>query len=187
MKSTSPYPLFPKTGIHWSKYGEVVAADSIIKYINSIQREKKVPELMIGDIETSINIRGNDDDIEKGMNLLFDIGDLQMGYPKFKVQKDSDAGTAKVLTIADSYYWGLSKDAFNEGQFWYYNKQIYPDSYTTPVNVKDINIIEEVEKNDVVILLSTDANLNKFAFGFIDQLYDSYFNSNQNSINTKNK
>lgn len=190
LKNTAPYPLFPKTGIHWSKYGEVLAADSLINYINSIRKEKSIPHLRISDIITSTTIRDSDDDIEKGMNLLFGIEDLPMGYPHFEIQQNNSPNKVKVLTVADSYYWGMfnwgcSRDAFNEGQFWFYNKQIYPDSYTTPVNVDAINIIEQVEKNDVVILLSTDANLYKFAFGFIDQLYDGYFNLNQNAHSKK--
>ncbi len=188
MKPTSPHPLFPKTGIHWSKYGELLAADSIIKYINTIQRNKKIPELLIGEIEVSNTMRDSDDDIEKGMNLLFNIEDLPMGYPQFEVPMKKN--NAKVLTVADSYYWGMfnwgmSRDAFNEGQFWFYNVQIYPDSYEAPLNVSDINIIEEVEKNDVVILMSTDANLFKFAFGFIDQLYEAYFGPKPNSESPK--
>lgn len=182
IKHTSPHPLFPKTGIHWSKYGELLAADSIISYINSFQDEKFLPQLIIGDIEITSKMRDTDDDIEKSMNLLVDIKDLSMGYPQFKIQKNNSIKKVKVLTVADSYYWGMfnwgcSRDVFNEGQFWYYNEQIYPDSYTKAIKVADINMSEEVEKNDVIILMTTDANLNNFAFGFVDQLYDCYFKS----------
>ena len=192
MKATSPYPLFPKTGIHWSKYGEVLAADSIIQYINSYKKNKKIPIIITDHIETSTNMRDTDDDIERGMNILENITDLEMGYPQFNIQKGNHIDNPKVLTIADSYYWGmfnwgLSKNAFKDGQFWFYNQQIYPDSYQDPINVDDINIRKEVEKNDVILLISTDANLYKFAFGFIDVLYDSYFNSNKNSIKEKRK
>jgi hypothetical protein len=72
------------------------------------------------------------------------------------------------------FNYGFSRDLFGDGEFWYYNKQIYPDSYTTPLEVKDIDIRAKAEENDVIILLSTDANLYKFAFGFIDQLYEAY-------------
>ncbi len=190
MKSSSPHPLFPKNGIHWSKYGEVLAADSMIKYINSIQKDKTIPELVIGDIEVSDEMRDSDEDIEQGMNLLFNMEDLTMGYPQFHVRIDENVNNPKVLTVADSYFWGMfnwgmSRDAFNEGQFWFYNVQIYPDSYETPINVEDISIVDEVEKNDVVILISTDANLYKFAFGFIDQLYDAYFHPDQNTNTAK--
>jgi hypothetical protein len=181
VKNTARYPLFPKTGTHWSKYGEMKAADSIIKYLNSIQKENKIPELIIGEVKTSSKMIDTDNDIEKGMNLLFEIKNIEMGYPQFKVQENSNSESPRVLTIADSFYWGmfnfgLSRDVFNNGQFWYYNQQIYPDSYETPIKVEDINIIKEVEKNDAVILMSTDGNLYKFAFGFIDQLYGAYYN-----------
>lgn len=179
-KNTSKYPLMPKTGIHWSKYGELIAADSIIKYINGFQMDKKLPSLLIGEIETSQKMRDTDNDIEEGMNLLFRMNSLKMAYPRYSFEEKSTKTTAKVLTIADSFYWGmfnfgLSRDAFNNGQFWYYNQQVYPDSYEKALNVEDISIIDEVEKNDVVVLMSTEANLYKFAFGFIDQLYAAYF------------
>lgn len=179
MKGSSKYPLFPKTGIHWSKYGELLVADSIIKYINSIRPQQLKSEIIIGDLNHSNKILDTDDDIEQGMNLLFNIKDLEMTYPKFKF-KQIDAPGLRVLTVADSYYWGLfnyglSTQAFNNGQFWFYNELIYPESYSKNLHVSDINIQKSIEENNIIMLLSTDANLFKFAFGFIDQVYDSYF------------
>ncbi|HIP32185.1 MAG TPA: hypothetical protein EYG86_05440 [Crocinitomicaceae bacterium] len=178
MKDTTSFPLFPKTGIHWSKYGELIAADSMIKYIADLTG-REMPEIRINDVIKTDIMWDSDNDVEKGMNLFFNIKDLEMAYPQFEILH-KDKTEAKVLTVADSYFWGvynwgLSRDVFAEGQFWFYNEAIYPDSYDQPLNVKDIDIITEVEKNDVVVLLSTDANLYKFAFGFIDQLYDAYF------------
>ncbi|NQY09472.1 MAG: hypothetical protein HRT71_08150 [Flavobacteriales bacterium] len=177
MKSTSPHPLYAKNGIHWSRYGEVLVADSIIGYIGNL-RNVDMPELVVKSKVLSDSAQFSDDDIERGMNLLFDIPDLEMAYPVFKIEK-SKTSNPKVLTIADSYFWGIfnmsfSKKVFDKGKFWYYNKKIYPDSYEKSLKVKDVDIIEEVEKNDVVLIICTDANLHKFAFGFIDQLYDAY-------------
>lgn len=179
MKTLSKYPLFPKTGIHWSKYGEILVADSIIKYVNSKNRQLLKSEIIINDISYSTAVFDTDDDIEQGMNLLFNIKDLKMGYPDFKFEKSNVPGL-KVLTVADSYYWGLfnsglSKHAFNNGQFWFYNEEIYPESYHESLHVSDINLKESIESNDMIILLSTDANLYKFPFGFIDQAYSLYF------------
>ena len=72
-----------------------------------------------------------------------------MGYPKFNTEIDSTCGT-KVLTVADSYYWGLfnsglSRDVFNNSEFWFYNEMIYPDSYKSPLNVRDINLKESID------------------------------------------
>ena len=185
MKDTSAFPLFPKTGTHWSSYGEVLASDSLIRYINTLDKiPQKIPSFEILDIEKSKKMRHRDDDIEQGMNLMFDIKDLEMAYPKYEINKHNIPNTTRVLTIADSYYWGLfnlglSKWVFGNGQFWFYNQQIYPESTNGPKMVEELKLIEAVEKNDIVLLLSTDATLHRFAFGFIDNLYNAYFKKSE--------
>ncbi|RFC54770.1 hypothetical protein DXU93_07230 [Brumimicrobium aurantiacum] len=180
IKETSKYPLFPKTGIHWSKYGELIAADSIIHYINSISPTKKAPELLLGKTKVTSDMWGTDDDIEQGMNLMFDIPDLEMAYPHYEYDTLNKQEQPKVLTVADSYYWGmfnfsLSKKAFDNGEFWFYNIDIFPSEEGKPSFVSEIDIVESVEQNDIVMLVSTDANLFKFPFGFIDRLYEAYY------------
>lgn len=179
MKTTTAYPIFPKTGIHWSRYGEVLAADSITKYIDSI-RDIKMPKILIDKIELADKYKGEDNDIEKGMNLLFGIPNEKMAYPSYQIVADSTFAFPRVLTIGDSFYWdmyrlGFSEKLFNNGEFWYYNRKIYHNDPSTPETVADITPIIEVGKNDVIVLMATDANLSSFAFGFIDNLYDSYF------------
>ena len=177
-KGKMPYPLYPKTGIHWSKYGEIVMADTLIKFFNNLSGVQ-LPALVVDSIQRKTEMWDTDDDIEKGMNLLFNIPDNKMGYPRFRVVKD-DEKYSKVLTIADSYFWGpfnggMSRDLFDDGRFWYYNEVIYPDSYESPLNVKDIDFQKKLEENDVILIICTDANLYKFGFGFIEQAYDAYF------------
>jgi hypothetical protein len=36
-KGTTVAPLYPKTGIHWSRFGELMAADSLLKYIDKLK------------------------------------------------------------------------------------------------------------------------------------------------------
>lgn len=178
MKPTSKYPLYGKAGIHWSKYGEYLAADSLIKVVGKLTKQP-MTKLVLDNIEVKNENEQGDYDIGEGMNLLFPMNTYPMAYPKFHFQKQKSAAP-KVLFVADSFYWGMfnagfSKEVFGDGQFWFYNQEIYPDSYTSPKTVADINIQEEVEKNELVVLVCTDANLFKFAFGFIDQLHAKYF------------
>ena len=189
LKKSSPFPLYPKTGIHWSKYGEIIASDTLIKYLEQ-QNRISLAKIQVERIENSTNMRDTDDDIEKGMNLIFNIPDLEMGYPIFKFQKKPIKLNEKILVLADSYYWGLfnwglSKNCFNDGQFWFYGEQIYPESYDKPLMVNDIHIPTELEKNKVVLLISTDANLFKFHKDYIDKLYDAYFESSNMAKNRK--
>ncbi len=178
MKPKSIYPLYGKAGIHWSKYGEYLAADSLIKVVGKLTKSP-MTRLVLEKIEVKKENEQGDYDIGDGMNLLFPMNTYPMAYPTFHFEKQKVA-PPKVLFVADSFYWGMfnagfSKEVFGDGQFWFYNQEIYPDSYITPKTVADINIQEEVEKNELVVLVCTDANLFKFAFGFIDQLHAKYY------------
>lgn len=179
IKETSPYPLMPKTGIHWSKYAEVLAADSLLSYLEK-NCGCEYPNLIIDTIETSDNMEDTDDDIEDGMNLFSNIPDLTMGYPRFHMETTGNEAGKKVLTIADSYYWGmynfgLSRDYFNRGQFWYYYEHIYGEDIPGPLKPEEIDFGQEIKNHDVFVIIATDANLYKLGYGFIDQLYEMYF------------
>jgi hypothetical protein len=174
-KASSPYPLVPKTGIHWSKYGEALASDSILNYLESIC-SCEYPDLVIDTIIKSDQMQDTDDDIEGGMNLFFNISDLTMGYPQFHMETSGSESNLKVLTVADSYYWGmynfgLSRDYFNRGQFWYYNEHIYSEDIEGSLPPDQVDFGKELEQHDVILFIITDANLYKFGFGFIDDLY----------------
>lgn len=178
MKPTSKYPLYPKAGIHWSKYGEYLAADSLVKKIGKM-RHTAMTKLVLDKLEVKTENEQGDYDIGEGMNLFFQLDTYPMAYPVYHFEK-SQAPQPKVLFVSDSYYWGMfnagfSTEVFGGGQFWFYNKEIYPDSYQSPLNVENIDIQQEVEKQDMVVLVCTDANLYKFAFGFIDQLHAKYY------------
>ncbi len=180
MKSKSKYPLYGKAGIHWSKYGEYLAADSIIEVIGKM-RKTAMTKLVLDKLEVKKTNEQGDYDIGEGMNLFFMMDTYPMAYPTFHYEKPKNKQkTPKVLVVSDSYFWGMfnagiSREVFDDGQFWFYNQEIYPDSYESPKNVGDIDIQVEVEKNEMVVLICTDANLFKFAFGFVDQLYAKYY------------
>ena len=63
---------------------------------------------------------------------------------------------------------------FNDCKFWFYNQEVYPDHYEKPTLVSTIDFKKEIAENEVIILLSTDANLDRFPFGF-SELFIQYF------------
>ncbi|MFA8449789.1 MAG: hypothetical protein ACEPOW_03755 [Bacteroidales bacterium] len=183
MKDTTSNILYPKCGIHWSYYGEFLAADSIIHYIEKKQHVN-LTHLKVTEIEKS-SPKHRDSDIAKGLNLMFELDNQKLTYPKFTFTQDNVTQKYKLLAVADSFFWGMfnwgfSNRIFDNSQFWYYNNSIYPDSFEKPISVKDVDIIQEVEKNKFIMLMSTDGNLYKYAFGFIDMLYDAYYPSSEN-------
>jgi len=180
LKDTIEYKLFPKNGIHWSLYAQAMVTDSLFSYLNTLTKPLCFQNLKFAGISKSLEMRGQDQDIEDGMNLMFDIPDNEMAYPEISVSKLKNNNEPKLLTIGDSYYWGIlklanSKGVLNKSSFWFYNKQVFPHPDSIDLRVEDIDIQAEIERSDAILLLATDANLYKFAFGFIDNAYDIYY------------
>lgn len=166
--------LFSKTGIHWSKYGEYIVSDSLVRYLVHL-RKSEFPKLILDSVVQSNRLRSTDNDISQAMNLTCNLPDFQMSYPYFHRER-GEYNTTKVLTISDSYFWGLywmgiRKDYFAEGEFWYYFQERYPQQFKNPSPVKDADLMKEIEKHKVILLICTDANLPHLGFGFIDELY----------------
>lgn len=176
LKNKSEYPLYPKYGIHWSYFSVCLAADSIIRYIEKL-RHIDMPNLRWNEIKIDIAKKG-DIDVSEGMNLLFRLEPEYMAYPS--IQFESDVGKTKptVLVISDSFYWsmygfGISK-SFSNDHFWYYNHEVYPDFYKKPKYVEDLDLLGEILKHDVIIIMAGEATIQDFSFGFIDNVYDIF-------------
>ena len=175
-KNSSPYPLYPKHGIHWSYYGSCLVADSIIRYI------EKGMDYHFADVEwNKITVRKEKDvdyDIGRGMNLIFKLKREKMAYPQISFISDSTKTKPSIIVIADSFYWilynmGIS-NAFAQNHFWYYNKEIYPESFSSPTETSQINLKEELDKHDVIVLLATEATLSGLGWGFIENTYNLF-------------
>lgn len=166
--------LYSKTGIHWSKYGEYLVADSLLRYLSNIT-DHNFPGIELERVEHTSELRDTDNDIWQGMNLIRKLDDFKMTYPVFR-RTDTQNNTTRVVTIADSYFWGmywmgLPNDYFANGEFWYYMELRYPQSFKTPSAVNASNLAQEIEGNSVVLLICTESNLPRFGFGFIESFF----------------
>lgn len=183
-KYKSKYPLYPQYGIHWSTYGMGIAADSIIRYVEKI-RNIDMPNLYWTKVDLA-EANGDDYDIGDGLNIKFKLKSFQMAYPDFQVESDAGKTKPSVLVIADSYYWGMFgfgfTKAFSSNHFWYYNKEIYPDSFEKPTETNQVRLGDEINKNDVIIIMATEATLPKLGWGFIENLYDLYKGVKPNTV-----
>ena len=183
IKSTSPYPLYATYGVHWSTYGMFTAADTLAKFIEH-QRHIDMPELNWEAFPVTNTLKDVDFDIEATLNLLFELPHLQMCYPKISFITKPNKTRPKLLTIGDSYYWAFISnqivDSMYSGhQYWYYFTGIWPDIWT-PKNISvELNLQQEIEKQDVILLSMTELNAFYGYWGFIEAAYDIYY-PNQN-------
>jgi hypothetical protein len=177
-KDTSTYPLFPKTGIHWSEYGATLAADSIIHYMES-KGNFSIPDPDWDGVNITSDLNKNDRDLERAMNLFWKIPNMEMAYPivHYPNAKDRDQ-EFRSLFIADSYYYQLHPHHYKlwvHAEFWYYNNAAKNLEPGKPSEVKDLDLKAELEKQDFIVILSTDAQLSRLAWGWIDDVYALYY------------
>jgi len=177
-KENSEYPLFPKTGIHWSEYGQYLAGDSIFKYLNS--RGYHMPDMILDSLDITKQANKQDADIELAMNLLLPINKEELAYPKFHVLR-KDTVKPRGIVIGDSFYWqfmadGMHKDFFNNGEFWYYNRDVIQrGGGKIKQSLKYLE--KRIEQTDLIVIICSEGGLSRFAWGFVEDLHSLYFDS----------
>lgn len=171
-KMKSGIPLFPKGGIHWGEYAAGIALDSLSKYIEK-KRNIKMVDVKLKDIVYYDTLQHSDLDISRLMNLLVEPDFYKMPAPIWKVKKGKNNVKPKLLIIGDSYGYGLidspiTNELFSKVEYWYYNKIVVEERELKGSEIKNLNVVEEIKKFDVVLLLSSETNLFKFDFGFTE-------------------
>jgi hypothetical protein len=186
MKDTSKYILYPKTGVHWSTYGAVVAADSLTKYLGK-KLGIRMPEIVVDSIVLSKIPRDEDDDISRTMNLIFPVSQPVLAYPGYHFRGDSTVKKPAALFIGDSFYWswynpGIIRNVFSNDPFWYYDKEVYPENPAKPMNTGLIDLKSNVENQDVIILMQVNGGEGDLGYGFIDRAFAEYDTSINNPV-----
>jgi len=155
------------------------AADSLLKYIENL-RQIDMPDVYIDSLQIEKHARRPDYDGGKTLNLLWRLPEKEpLAYPVYRFEENPEKDRPMVLAIADSYYWNIfntriPKHLFKNEAFWYFYSMVYPDTYYKPKNVQDLNLKEEIEKQDVILLMVTERFLYKFDWSFIDEAYALY-------------
>ena len=175
MKDTSKYILYPKTGIHWSTYGSTLAADSLMKYLR-MKFGMNIPRLSIDSINVSTKAKFEDDDIGRTLNLIRPVSYPPLAYPAFHFVADTSKPKPRALFIGDSFYWqlyypGFIANMFSNVEFWYYNKDVYPETFTTPKSTDQLNYMKDVLSQNLVVLIQTNAAYGNVGYGFVQQAW----------------
>lgn len=183
MKDTVRYPLFPKGGTHWSGYGVTLVMDTLVKYIEEVQKVDLINFKYSSGIVTDRDFQFTDNDIEKGLNLLFPTKTWEVYYPDVQFESDTTKSKPNVLSIGDSFnqsFWGFypfySLLFGEQSQFWYYNRIVsWPDSIANRyISTELLDYKKEIEKRDIILIVLTEPNLNDLGFSFIDRVYNIY-------------
>jgi hypothetical protein len=170
IKDSVNYMVFPKTGMHWSRYAAIQAADTLIRYMENLG-DINMHNLVFGPAEIHSAI-GTDDDLERLLNLLRPMSKPQYTYANVTTDGDTTAIKPKIIVIGDSFWWTIAvqiplQEVFSESPYWYYNSIVHYDSRYHSVN--EFDLAEELLTADFVVLSYSATQLYRMNNGFTQQ------------------
>lgn len=172
LKPSAEFPLIPKYGAHWSTYGAVFAADSILKTISSL-KQKPFVTFSIKDYEISNKPRFVDDDYLASLNLMKKWPSPPMAYPKLKFTKGPKPN---ILVVSDSFIWNffdleVIQNCFSEkSQINYYNKTLFNIYRQQEGSVPERLTLADLSDRDIIVIIATGPSLKDFGYNFFEQL-----------------
>jgi len=181
MRDTAHNKLFTKQGTHWSTYGALLVADSLIKYIEKT-RKIQLPELQITQMRYDSIPRNSDADIGKAINLIVPLKNEILSYPEFVYKKDSTTSKPKMIFVGDSFIWTfvhvhLLENISDGWEFWYYFSEVYKDKADTLMHIDAYDWQKALSQADCIVMVYTTTNLLDLGskYGFIEKCYDHYY------------
>ena len=174
-KGTESHPIYCNLSAHWTVYAASLAVDSLVHYMEAKNQQAQAHAFVEG-FDTTY-LMNQDDDLYRMMNLIFPLKRNTIDQPQFGF---TEGYKPKVLAISDSYWWtvyawnvALPQNLFSNGGFWFYNKTIYPER--SPIqNVESIDYKQEIENQEFVLLVCTEATNHLWPYGFIERYLSGY-------------
>lgn len=176
-RDAEAHPVYCNLSTHWTLYAASLAMDSLVNFMESKTHQAQV-HAVVENYDTTY-LMEHDDELYRMMNLMFPMKHNTIAQPKFSY---TQGYKPKVLVLSDSYWWvvyawqvSLHQSLFSDGGFWYYNKTIYPKR--NPIqNVESVNYKQEIESQEFVLIVCTEASNNLWPYGFIERYLTSYDN-----------
>ena len=174
MKDTCRYPLYPKTGIHWSSYGSYLAFDSLTKYLSAVTGHS-LPRARLSGIRVTGRAEGRDNDVERACNLLWSIPAPALACPEVDFIPPASPDPFSALIIGDSFYFiwaeaGYIGRTFANRDFWYYDHDVYSGTYHTGRKATAMDLPGMLGRMNAVIIMQTNAGYGELGYYFTDRL-----------------
>ena len=171
IRDTFPYPLYPRTGTHWSEATIPYVADSVLKKLAEITGYK-LPSVHHIDDNLSTDYSVQDGELEASMNLLFPLNKPAIPRPVFELTDTVGTDKPNLLVVADSYFTQLRNstfiEAFDAWEFWVYNRDV--QSSNPQHQWKQLDQLLDADKvldnADIVMAVFTAPMYYTYMFGF---------------------
>jgi hypothetical protein len=167
IKDTVDFALFPQTGIHWSNYAALYAADTLIRYMEHLG-DINMKNLVIGP-RTLDKARKPDDDLESLMNLIRPLPKPKCYYANTTTDGDTTAVKPKMIVIGDSFWWNIALqiplgEIFSAAPYWYYNSSVH--YYPPYESVDELELKDELLTSNFIVLFYSASTQYRMNDGF---------------------
>ena len=181
IKDSFPYPLYTRTGSHWSEATIPFVADSILRRLEA-ETGYRLPAIEVIDPNLSRNYSDQDGELETHIDLLLPLCKPKVSRPIFALSDTLGKDRPNLLVVGDGYFTPLQGscfvNAFNRWDFWLYNQTSI--SSRPELNWKYLNQLygtaETLKEADIVIALYTSNYLLNYMSGFTQSALELYEN-----------
>lgn len=169
-KGKTEYPLFPKSGLHWSHAASVYAFDTIVRFIEH-ENDINLNNYSVVELQPC-EPKKPDDDIEKLLNLMRPIKGNVYYKAETEIIEDSTVVFPKYLLVGDSYNWNILASVpigsiFAKSPYWYYNSSLY--HHEKYKSLDEFDYLDELLRYQVINLAYSPVQLFVFSNGFLSK------------------
>lgn len=179
IKGSFPYPLYTRTGTHWSEACIPMVADTLFRTLETLTGYQ-LPSIETLDSNITTDYSVQDGELEDQLNLLFPIDKPALPRPVMALTDTAGKDRPNLLVIGDSYFIQLRHscfvDAFNHWDYWKYNRDIASSSKA--YNGREVKYLIEAPKvlkeADIVMAVFTAPCFYQYLYGFTDSALELY-------------
>ncbi|MDX5447380.1 MAG: hypothetical protein LPK47_03290 [Bacteroidota bacterium] len=163
---TSNYPIFPKEGIHWTEYANILALEKIVNYLSEIDPDFN-NTIKLKNIKKRYLPLDYEKDLGEALNLFITPkSDPFFGTFDLSIESKPEKKHG-LLCISDSFFWqwygsGIISKIFDPCWFFYYNNQPYLFGSGLQTEPIDTLFQKAFIESDFILLMATEANFKDF-------------------------
>jgi len=173
-KPDSEFPLFPRTGTHWSYAAVARLAGELYRNLER-QTGRAYPEIVLAGLRTETSVLHEENDLGELLNLWTSrrMAGPQT-HPDVVARPAAGRPLPRLLFVGDSFAHTLNRllddhrAAGRQDLLYYYKRRFtYPGRTESPVDRKRINLRADLLAGDAVILVVNEVWLPDIGFGFL--------------------
>jgi SGNH hydrolase-like domain, acetyltransferase AlgX len=173
-KSSAPYPIFSKSGTHWTRYGSCLVTVQLLAEIGR-QLDTKINLPDCGKVVVHPVPLAEDRDLADLTNLWAENQFYQpLAYPQLQNSLPNDK--INILAVGDSFMWSVIRNIkdgklVNSLDFYYYfNTHYQYDQAVGPVDRSSDEVRSSLAKKNVVLIEVSETGLTDIGYGFLDYI-----------------